>query len=114
MFDMVDKPHGRTQGRNKIDQCPPAATALARPAYGHFPYVTEENRRFWTLVALETDNTGEWVPNDHQVSGLGLTMPPGTGDRWQAVLADAEKLLKGEVLIPHLSLIHISEPTRPY
>ena len=28
-------------------------------------------------------------------------MPPGTGKRWQAVLTDAEKSLKGEVLIPH-------------
>ncbi|MES2539875.1 MAG: hypothetical protein V4583_04735 [Pseudomonadota bacterium] len=75
--------------------------ALAQDAYGHFLGMIEENRRFWSLVALETDNTGEWVPNDVQVSGLGLTMPPGTGERWQAVLADAEKLLKGEVLIPH-------------
>jgi hypothetical protein len=75
--------------------------ALAQDAYNHFLTMITENRRFWTLVALETDNTGEWVPNDKQVSGLGLTMPPGTGDRWQAVLADAEKLLKGEVLIPH-------------
>ncbi len=75
--------------------------ALAEDAYGHFLSMIEENRRFWSLVALETDNTGEWVPNDAQVSGLGLTMPAGTGERWQAVLADAEKLLKGEVLIPH-------------
>ena len=75
--------------------------ALAQDAYSHFLSMIQENRRFWSLVALETDNTGEWVPNDKQVSGLGLTMPPGTGDRWQAVLADAEKLLKGEVLIPH-------------
>lgn len=75
--------------------------ALAQDAYGHFLSMIQENRRFWSLVALETDNTGEWVPNDKQVSGLGLIMPPGTGDRWQAVLADAEKLLKGEVLIPH-------------
>ncbi|MFO1204098.1 MAG: hypothetical protein U1E58_15820 [Tabrizicola sp.] len=75
--------------------------ALAQDAYGHFLSMIQDNRRFWTLVALETDNTGEWVPNDKQVSGLGLTMPPGTGERWQAVLADAEKLLKGEVLIPH-------------
>lgn len=74
---------------------------LAQDAYTHFLAMITENRRFWSLVALETDNTGEWVPNDKQVSGLGLTMPPGTGDRWQAVLADAEKLLKGEVLIPH-------------
>jgi hypothetical protein len=75
--------------------------ALALDAHGHFLAMIEENRRVWSLVALETDNTGEWVPNDSQVSGLGLTMPPGTGARWQAVLADAEKLLKGEVLIPH-------------
>lgn len=75
--------------------------ALAQKAYDHFLAMIQDNRRFWSLVALETDNTGEWVPNDKQVSGLGLMMPPGTGDRWQAVLADAEKLLKGEVLIPH-------------
>jgi hypothetical protein len=75
--------------------------ALAQDAYSHFLSMIEENRRFWSLVALETDNTGEWVPNDNQVSGLGLIMPPGTGERWQAVLADAEKALKGELLIPH-------------
>jgi hypothetical protein len=75
--------------------------ALALDAHGHFLSMIEENRRFWSLVALETDNKGEWVPNDRQVSGMGLRMPPGTGARWQAVLADAERLLKGEVLMPH-------------
>ena len=75
--------------------------ALAQDAYTHFLSMIEENRRFWSLVALEADNTGEWVPNDKQVSGLGLMMPPGTGERWQAVLADAESALKGELLIPH-------------
>jgi hypothetical protein len=75
--------------------------ALAQDAYGHFLAMIEENRRFWSLVALEADNKGEWVPNETQVSGLGIRMPPGTAERWQAVLADAEKLLKGEVLIPH-------------
>jgi hypothetical protein len=75
--------------------------ALAQDAYGHFLSMIEDNRRFWSLVGLETDNTGEWVPNERQTSGLGLMMPPGTADRWQAVLADAEKVLKGELLIPH-------------
>jgi hypothetical protein len=75
--------------------------ALAQDAYGHFLAMIQENRRFWSLVALEADNKGEWVPNDAQVSGMGITMPTGTGERWQAVLADAEKLLMGEVLIPH-------------
>ena len=53
--------------------------ALAQDAYTHFLSMIEENRRFWSLVALESDNTGEWVPNETQVSGLGLMMPPGTG-----------------------------------
>lgn len=75
--------------------------ALARDAHTHFLTMITENRHFWSLVALETDNTGEWVPNDTQVSGIGLMVPPGTGERWQAVLTDAEKALKGELLIPH-------------
>jgi hypothetical protein len=74
---------------------------LALDAHGHFLSMIAENRRFWSLVAAETDNDGEWVPNDRQTSGLGLNVPPGTGERWQAVLADAEALLKGEALIPH-------------
>jgi hypothetical protein len=74
--------------------------ARARAAHAHLLSMVDENRRFWTLVEAETDNDREWVPNDRQVSGLGLPMPPGTGARWQAVLADAEKVLKGELLIP--------------
>jgi hypothetical protein len=74
---------------------------LALDAHSHFLSMIEENRRFWSLVELEADNDREWVPNDRQVSGLGLAVPPGTGERWQAVLADAEALLTGEALIPH-------------
>jgi hypothetical protein len=74
---------------------------LALDAHGHFLSMIKENRRFWGLVEVEEDNDREWVPNDRQVSGLGLNVPPGTGERWQAVLADAEAVLKGEALIPH-------------
>lgn len=79
----------------------PPDPALTRAAHGHFLSMITENRRFWALVEAESDNGAEWVPNDRQTSGLGLPMPPGTGARWQAVLADAEKLLKGDLLIPH-------------
>jgi hypothetical protein len=74
--------------------------ARARAAHAHLLSMVAENRRFWALVEAEGDNDREWVPNDRQQSGLGLPMPPGTGARWQAVLADAEKVLKGELLIP--------------
>ena len=79
----------------------PPDPAMTRAAHGHFLSMITENRRFWALVEAEADNTLEWVPNDRQTSGLGLPMPPGTGARWQAVLADGEKLLNGELLIPH-------------
>ncbi len=74
---------------------------LAMDAYSHFLAMIEDNHRFWSQVELETDNDREWIPNDRQVSGLGIALPPDTGKRWQAVLADAEALLKGKALIPH-------------
>ena len=75
--------------------------ALAASAHDHLLAMIRENRRFWDLVEVETDNDSEWVPNDRQVSGLGLIMPPGTGERWRAVLADAEGILTGDLLVPH-------------
>lgn len=75
--------------------------ALARSAHAHLLAMIADNRRFWALVEAETDNDREWVPNDRQQSGLGLPVPQGTGARWQAVLADAEGLLTGKLLIPH-------------
>ena len=74
---------------------------LAMQAHGHFLAMIDDNRRLWSMVALEADNDREWIPNDRQVSGLGFALPPETGARWQAVLADAEAVLNGEALIPH-------------
>ena len=75
--------------------------ALAASAHDHLLATIRENRRFWSLVEVETDNDSEWIPNDRQVSGLGLNMPPGTGAHWQAILADAEAILTGQLLVPH-------------
>lgn len=75
--------------------------ALAAEAHAHFLGMIEANHRFWAAVEAETDDVGEWVPNDRQTSGLGFFVPPETGARWQAVLADAEAVLKGEKLLPH-------------
>ncbi|QYK42606.1 MAG: hypothetical protein KF887_05720 [Paracoccaceae bacterium] len=79
---------------------PPDAT-LTKAAHGHLTAMIAENRRFWALVEAESDNDREWVPNDRQESALGIRMPEGTGKRWQAVLADAEGLLEGRLLMPH-------------
>ncbi|MCU0903543.1 MAG: hypothetical protein MUE83_06665 [Tabrizicola sp.] len=82
-----------------VNQPPDAARAKA--AKDHFLAMITENRRFWSLVAAETDNDREWVPNDKQASALGFNLPPGTGDTWLGVLADGEALLQGRLLIPY-------------
>lgn len=75
-----------------------------RSARDHFLAMIADNRRFWQAVALETDDDREWLPNDRQKAALGLELPQGTGDRWLAVLADAEALLTGEKLVPYWRL----------
>lgn len=76
----------------------PARTGAA---HAHLKDMIAGNRTFWSRVALETDNEAEWIPNKNQQSALPIAFPPDTGARWQAVLADAEALLNGNLLIPH-------------
>lgn len=85
-----------------LDQQPDATRMAA--AHAHLLNVIAQNRRFWELVAQETDNQAEWLPNDAQQSALGTALPPGTGDRWRAVLAEAEAILQGRALIPYWRL----------
>ena len=75
--------------------------AHTKAAHGHLLSMIAQNRIFWARVGAETDNKGEWIPNDTQDQGLRMPVPKGTGARWQAVLADAEGLLNGTLLIPH-------------
>jgi hypothetical protein len=82
-----------------LDQQPDAARLAS--AHAHFLQMIAENRRFWGMVVQETDNAQEWIPNDTQTSALGLTLPPGTGAMWMAVLSDGEALLNGKALIPY-------------
>ncbi len=72
----------------------------SRVAKAHFLQMIAQNRRFWTMVKEESDNDHEWIPNDHQSSALGLTLPYGTADIWLSVLTDAEALLEGRLLVP--------------
>lgn len=79
----------------------PPDVSRAQAAKAHFLSTITHNRHFWTLVAQETDNDREWIPGEGQNSALGLDLPPGTGDAWQAVLADGEALLTGRLLVPY-------------
>ena len=82
-----------------LEQQPDAARmAVARD---HLMSAIAANRDFWARVGAETDNAAEWLPNARQTSALGLALPEGTAESWQAVLADGEALLKGEKLAPY-------------
>lgn len=72
----------------------------SRAVLAHMRAMIADNRVFWTRVAAETDDKGEWIPNDDQTAAIGLTFPPGTGAAWLDVLDELDLLLKGERLLP--------------
>ncbi|MGL5010810.1 MAG: hypothetical protein ACRC6I_13090 [Paracoccaceae bacterium] len=82
-----------------LDQ-PPDAARLAS-AHANLVQTVAEGRRFWTLVAAETDDDREWLPNESQTSAIGDPLPSGTTARMQAIYDEAEAVLNGDVLIPH-------------
>ncbi|AGT10738.1 hypothetical protein [Paracoccus aminophilus] len=71
-----------------------------RRAKAHWLDTIAQNRLFWKLVDAETDNAGEWIPNDRQVSATGFVFPQGTGAAWLSVLDDGEALLNGKKSVP--------------
>lgn len=76
----------------------------SQAAHAHFLGMIADNRSFWTRVATETDNKLEWIPNPRQSSALPLEFPADIGARWRDVLAEAEAVLNGDLLIPHWRL----------
>lgn len=67
----------------------------------HLRAMLSHNRDFWDLVAQETDEDREWVPNASQTNAFGLTVNAETAKAWQFVLEDTEALLDGRLLILH-------------
>jgi hypothetical protein len=57
-----------------VNQPPDAARDKA--AKDHSLAMISGTRRFWTLVAAETDNDREGIPKGGQTSALGITLPP--------------------------------------
>ena len=73
-----------------------------RAALAHFDAMIANNRLFWAEVAEETDDLGEWIPNPSQKSALGgVTVSKETAAAWEKVLDEADKILKGELLLGH-------------
>ncbi|NNF24437.1 MAG: hypothetical protein HKN63_06485 [Rhodobacteraceae bacterium] len=83
---------------------PPDKDRIAE-AHAHLLQMIQRNRGFWQLVAAETDNSLEWIPNRNQQAALGFELPDDTQARWLAVLSDAEAVLKGELLVSHWRVV---------
>ncbi|MEL7104407.1 MAG: hypothetical protein AAGM21_00695 [Pseudomonadota bacterium] len=69
-------------------------------ARDHFVAMVGHNRDFWQALAMETDNTAEWIPNPDQTAALGIELPGEIGPAWLDVLTDLERTLNGDLLVP--------------
>ncbi len=76
----------------------------SRAAHAHFLGMIADNQTFWSRVASETDDKLEWIPNPTQTSALPLEFPADVGSQWRMVLAEANAVLTGDLLIPHWRL----------
>lgn len=75
--------------------------ARVKAAHDNMLQMIAFNRVFWREVALETDNEAEWIPNPGQISALGIAVNADMARAWQNILADAEAVLEGRLLLPH-------------
>lgn len=65
--------------------------------------VMQLNYETWELIQKETDDDHEWLPNPNQTSPFqALPVTQQTIDSWLKAVKASEKVLNGEVLIPHM------------
>lgn len=70
-------------------------------ALKHFETVIQLSRESFRLLALETDNDREWIPNENQTSSLGrLRVGTGMVKGWAGFLDEMELILQGRKLVP--------------
>ena len=69
-------------------------------AHAHLLEVVRLSRLNWAAVRAETDDANEWLPGPGQTGVLGINIGDEQVEAWLGFLDEAEKLLKGELLIP--------------
>ena len=72
-----------------------------RAAREHLLAMISQSRRCWEHALAETDDDREWIPNAGQTSLTPLTVTPERIAGWRRFLGEAERVLNGEVLLPH-------------
>ncbi len=70
-------------------------------AHQHLLETISASRQTWKLIAAETDNQNEWIPNPQQTSVTGTQISQEMIDGWGQFLDEFEAILQGKKLIPH-------------
>lgn len=86
----------------------------------HLLAMITHSRRSWEAVRQETDDDREWIPGADQTSVMPLEVNIEQVAAWQGFLDEAEKILQGELLVPHwrvhdgrgINLRHVFEKPR--
>lgn len=71
-----------------------------RSAHGHFLEMIRTSRESWKLIAAETDDDHEWLPEPGQTGVLQVPVTREMVEGWHGVLDEMEDLLQGEKLVP--------------
>jgi hypothetical protein len=79
----------------------PAEPERMRQAHEHLLAMIGRSRQCWEAIRQETDDDREWIPDADQTSLTPLVVNEAQVRGWQEFLTEAEKVLRGELLIPH-------------
>lgn len=66
----------------------------------HLESAVAMSREMWTFYLQETDDEHEWIPNPRQTGVLQTKVSDAMVASWREVLDEADRVLKGERLLP--------------
>ena len=70
-------------------------------ALHHLQAVVAQSKESWKWILAETDDDHEWLPNPQQTGVIpNVSVTQEMVDAWLDAMDEADKLLKGELLIP--------------
>ena len=72
-----------------------------KSAHGELLETVHCSRLTWGLIAEESDDQNEWIPNPLQTGVTGVQISDEMIDSWGEFLDEFEAILTGEKLVPH-------------
>jgi hypothetical protein len=77
-----------------------------KAVHNHFKSVISLSRQNWDAIEAESDDDREWLPSPRQNGPFEMLRVTEDQVRsWRAMLTEAEKVLEGNLLVPHWRLL---------